>query len=105
MNFVFAREVQEAVKKMSGWQKFKMRVFGVKILAGYEISEDSEARSSLYLFWCKDCRHYAKDRPHNNIPNRRLECSFCGVWYDFNPLWVEWVTLWDVVKLAWKYRT
>lgn len=104
MNFVFAREAQEAVKTLSWWKKFRMRAFRVKILAGHETSEDSEARSPLYLFWCKYCKHYAKDRPHNNIPNRRLECSFCGIWHDFNPCLIEWAILLDIIKFAWTHR-
>lgn len=101
MNFIFAREAQEAVKKMSWWQKFKVKVLGIKIFVGYETLE--EAKAPLYLFWCKYCKHFAKDRRHGY---KRLNCSFCGEVHRIGSISLKMflAELWGILKIGWKYR-
>lgn len=104
MNFVFARETQEAFKKMTRWQKFKARWLGRKIYLRHEQREGWSGKLPFYLFYCAGCKRIAKDYPHGHIERRYLNCSFCGAHHDFVPWWVEWVMLWSTIKLVWKYR-
>ena len=104
MNIVFAREAQEAIKKMSRWQKFQMQYRGKKICLGQEKRDGWTGELPFYLFWCRGCEHYAKDYPHGYIERQYLNCSYCGTGHDFVPWWVPWVGLWQAIKFSFKYR-
>ena len=78
MNFVFSRKAQEAVKKMTQWQKFKIVVLGMRIYLGHERHEGWSAANPFYLFWCYACGKYSKDYPHSSLAVPRLDCCYCG---------------------------
>lgn len=104
MNFVFCREAQETAKKLSWWKKFKMMQLGRKVYVGHEKREGWSGKLPFCLFYCPDCKRIAKDYTHGHIERRYLICSYCDARHDFIPWRVEWVTLLESIKLAWKYR-
>ncbi len=104
MNFVFAREAQEAVKKISWRQKFRTRFLGKKIYMGDEQRDGWNGKLPFYLFYCSNCEHFAKDYPHGFTEYQYLNCSYCETRYDFVPWWIQFTILWRTVKVLWKYR-
>lgn len=104
MNYAFAREANQALSKMTPWQKFKMRYRGKKIYLGHEKRENWSGFLPFYLFWCEDCQHYAKDYPHGFIERQYLTCSHCGIHHHFVPWWVGWVRAWQMLGIAIRYR-
>ncbi|OGN08093.1 MAG: hypothetical protein A2750_01425 [Candidatus Yanofskybacteria bacterium RIFCSPHIGHO2_01_FULL_45_42] len=103
MNVTYAAEAQAAVKTMSGWQKLQMRR-GKKVYLGHEQREGWTEKLPFYLFWCEDCKYFAKDYTHGYIEKQSLICSHCGLRYDFTPWWVSWVQLWQALKLSFQIR-
>lgn len=104
MNFVFCREAQETVKKVTRWQRLRMEVFGSKVCIGHEKRDGWNGELPFYLFLCKACKRFAKDYPHGHIERQYLNCSFCDAHHDFVPLLVQWKILFETLRIAWKYR-
>jgi len=98
VNLAYAVEAQQAFKKMSKLARFRMRVLGTKIRLGYEKRDGWSGFLPFYLFWCKSCKHYAKDYPHGFIERRYLLCSSCNQHYSFIPWWVPLAVLWNYLK-------
>jgi len=78
MNPDFAREAEEAAKKINWLQKFRLKAFGSKLVIDHEFSADGIGKYPIYLFWCNECRRYAKNRRSGK---RRLYCSSCKTIY------------------------
>lgn len=105
MNIAFVMEARQALEKTSSFQKFLMKCRGEKIYLGDEQREGWTGKLPFYLFWCGRCEKYAKDYPHGYIERQYLICSHCGEIYNFVPWWVAWVSFWQFIRLAIKYRS
>ena len=84
MNEIFFREADEAVKKLSRWQKFYIRVLRVALYLGDERRDGWSGALPFYLFWCEFCKDYGKDYPHKNDP--QLHCPRCDAYFKLNIL-------------------
>ncbi len=98
MNTAFATEAREATLKMTPHQKLLMEKRGKKIYLGHEQRKGWSGKLPFYLFWCEDCKQYAKDYPHGHIERRYLLCAHCGVYHNFVPWWVEFALFWQMIR-------
>jgi len=107
VNIKLIIEAREAVKKRNGLEIFLMKTFGKKIYLCHEGPEKHETWTGslpLYLFWCRECEHWAKDYPHGFIEKRCLHCSNCNYRHSFIPLKVQLRIVYELFQRARQIR-
>lgn len=82
MNSEFAKEAEQAIKRMSDRQKSKIKR-GKKIYIGQEMRANWTDFQPFYIFWCEDCKKFSKNYPHYDPVFYRLQCNFCGMSEEF----------------------
>lgn len=103
MKLDLAIEARSQAETLRPFKIFLAKVLGRKIYIGHEQREGFSTPIPFYLFWCHDCKHWAKDYPHGYPKRRHLYCSYCNIKHDFIPWWIYYVECWQTQKILWKY--
>ena len=101
-------EARDAAKERTRFEIFLMQTFGKKIYLCHEGSEKHDGwRESIafYLFWCIDCKHWAKNYPNGYPERQRLHCSNCNRRYSFVQLRTRLKMIHEFFKLIRRMRS